>query len=145
MYSNHTIVGRLGKDPEMRYTPSGVAVCNFSVCVSFAYTDKEGTSHEDKTWYKVTTWKKQAEACGTHLQKGAMVLVSGSKIKASGYADREGEIKGSLELTADTVRFLSKPGVSDAVAEGQPEEDEVPETPKPVKKKPTLSEEDIPF
>lgn len=93
------IQGNLGRDPELRYTPDGTPVCDFSVAVN-NYKD-------EVTWFKVTVWRKQAETCNQYLRKGSAVLVVG-EIAASAYIPRDGgDPRASLELTARDVRFLS--------------------------------------
>lgn len=106
MYQLLTIIGRLGKDPEMRYTPAGVSMCKFSVATDKHWTNDQGQRQEETTWHNVTVWRKQAETCAQYLTKGSLVLISGS-VKASGYTNRDGAAAASLEITAETVKFLS--------------------------------------
>jgi single-strand DNA-binding protein len=106
MYSKHVLVGYLGRDPEMRYTPNGQAVCSFSVAVSRRWTDAQGGQQEETTWYRVSTWGKLAEQCNQYLTKGRLVLVEGDRIKVNTFTNREGQTGTSLDLTAQTVRFL---------------------------------------
>lgn len=106
MYQVLTIIGRLGKDPEMRYTPAGVPMCKFSVATDKHWTNDQGQRQEETTWHNVTVWRKQAETCAQYLTKGSLVLVSGS-VKASGYTNRDGAAAASLEITAENVKFLS--------------------------------------
>jgi single-strand DNA-binding protein len=112
--SYHTIiiVGRLGKDPEMRYTPSGQAVTSFSVAADRSYNGQDGQLVKETTWFRVSVWGKQAESCNTYLSKGKMVLVEGrmTQDKAGGpriWTDKEGNTRASFEVTAQMVRFLS--------------------------------------
>ncbi|MFN8444104.1 MAG: single-stranded DNA-binding protein [Caldilineaceae bacterium] len=106
MYQMLTIVGRLGADPEMRYTSSGTPVCSFSVATDRVWNNEQGVRQEETTWHRVTTWRKQAETCAQYLTKGSMVMVTGT-VKARGYSNRDGQISASLEVNADVVRFLS--------------------------------------
>lgn len=106
MYQMLTIVGRLGKDPEMRYTSSGTPVCSFSVATDRVWNNEQGVKQEETTWHNVTTWNKQAETCAQYLTKGSMVMVTGT-VKARGYTGRDGQIGASLDVRADVVRFLS--------------------------------------
>ena len=106
MYQQLTIIGRLGKDPDMRYTPTGIPVCKFSVATDKHWTNDQGQRQEETTWHNVTVWRKQAETCAQYLTKGSLVLVSGS-VKANGYTNREGVAAASLEITAENVKFLS--------------------------------------
>ena len=77
MYHTIIIVGNLGKDPEMRYTPSGQAVTSFSVATSRQYTGQNGQKVKETIWFRVSAWGKQAETCNQYLRKGSKVLVEG--------------------------------------------------------------------
>jgi single-strand DNA-binding protein len=115
MYQLLIIVGNLGRDPEMRYTPSGQAVTNFSVATSRKYTDGSGQQVQETTWFQVSAWGKAAEACNTYLKKGSKVLVEGRLTpdpKTGGPRIWQGaEGPGtSYQVTANTVRFLSSRG-----------------------------------
>lgn len=106
MYHQTTIIGNLGRDPEMRYTQGGTAVCNFSVAVSERWTDQHtGERKEKATWYKVSVWGKQAESCNQYLSKGSQVFVSGTA-SVNAYTNNQGEPAASLELRAREVKFL---------------------------------------
>ena len=109
MYQKTVVVGHLGKDPEMRYTPSGVPVTSFSVATSRKWTNANGEQQEKTTWFRVTCWRKTAELAAQYLQKGRLVLVEGD-IEASAWTDKEGNARASLELTATSVKFLGGRG-----------------------------------
>lgn len=116
MFLKIILVGNLGRDPELRYTQSGQPVTNLSVATSRRWTDRESDEpREETTWFRVTVWGKQAEACNEYLSKGRMVLVEAERIEASPYLNKEGEAAASLEVTARNVRFL---GGRDAQAGG---------------------------
>ena len=123
MYEMLTIVGNLGRDPEMKYTPSGKAVTNFSVAVNTRWTNSDGTSAERVTWYKVACWGKLAEVTNEYLAKGRRVLVTASRIEAEAYIDKEGEPRAALRVTADAVKFLDGKGEEAAEVE---EKEEIP-------------------
>lgn len=106
MYQRLTIVGRLGRDPEMRYTPHGTAVANFSVATDRTWTDQSGQKQERTTWFRVSVWGKQAESCNQYLAKGRMVLVEGEINEPRVYQRRDGEWASSLDVRANNVRFL---------------------------------------
>lgn len=137
--SYHTIilVGNLGRDPEMRYIPSGQPVTNFSVAVSDNYTNSSGEKVDRTIWVRVTTWGKQAETCNQYLKKGSKVLVEGrlNVDAATGgprvWTRQDGTSSASYEVTASVVRFLSSRGDSEAGAYNTPEQ--------------TAGEEEIPF
>jgi single-strand DNA-binding protein len=126
------IVGNLGRDPEMRYTPSGQAVTSFSVAVSRSYNNPSGEKVDETTWFRVSAWGKQAETCNQFLHKGSKVLVEGRLIpdKNGGpriWTRQDGTSSASFEVTANTVRFLSAKGEGgEHMAEGGPGEEEIP-------------------
>lgn len=105
MYQKTLVIGHLGRDPEMRYTPSGVPVTSFSLATTRKWTNQNGEAQEKTTWFRVTCWRKTAELAAQYLKKGRLVLVEGD-IDASAYADREGNPRASLELTATNLKFL---------------------------------------
>lgn len=108
MYQQCTIIGNLGRDPEMRYTPDGTPVTSFTVAVNRKWTSAEGTPGEKTWWFKVTCWRKLAETTNQYLKKGRQVMVVG-EIDASAWTDQEGKPRATLELTARDVRFLGSP------------------------------------
>jgi single-strand DNA-binding protein len=128
--SFHTIilVGNLGRDPEMRYTPSGQAVTNFSVAVNDNFTSSNGEKVERTIWVRVSTWGKQAEICNQYLKKGRKVLVEGRLVTDPNtggprvWERQDGTKSASFEVSAQTVRFLSQRGEDDggAVPPGEP-------------------------
>jgi single-strand DNA-binding protein len=112
MYHNIIIAGNLGRDPEMRYTPSGQAVTSFSVAVNDDYTGRDGNRVKRTIWFRVSTWGKLAETCNNFLAKGRKVLVEGRMVAdESGnprtFQRQDGSTAASFEITAKTVRFLS--------------------------------------
>lgn len=107
MFQQVTIVGNLGADPEMRYTPSGVPVANFSVAVNRRWTGQDGTAQERTTWFRVTAWRKDADNVTKYLSKGSPVLVIGELEEPSVWQAKDGEYRASLDVTARTIRFLS--------------------------------------
>ena len=111
-YQKIIIVGNLGKDPEMRYTPAGQAVTSFSVAVNEQYTDKSGEKVKKTIWFRVSAWGKQAEVCNEYLKKGSQVLIDGkmSADPSTGgpkiWTKQDKSTGASFEITASTVRFL---------------------------------------
>ena len=106
MYQKLIIIGNLGSNPEMRFTPSGDPVTSFSVATSRRYGEKDET-----TWFRVSVWGKQAESCNTYLSKGSKVLVEGRlKSEPNVYQRKDGTWASSYEVAADTVRFLTPKG-----------------------------------
>lgn len=104
-YHSTTILGNLGHSPEIRYLPSGDAVCNFSVAVTEKWK-KDGEQKEQTTWYRVNAFGKLAEICGQYLTKGSAVLVVG-KMQARKYQGKDGTEKEAWELRADSMQMLS--------------------------------------
>ena len=113
MYQKIILVGRLGKNPEMRYTPGGKAVTNFSMAVNRKYTTSDGQQVEEVVWFRVSAWDRQAENCNQYLHKGSRVLVEG-RITADPetggpkiYTKSDGTPGASFEISAGMVCFLS--------------------------------------
>jgi single-strand DNA-binding protein len=124
-YSYTMIIGHVGRDPEMRYTPQGVAVCDFSVAVSRRWTDSAGAQQERTTWFKVSAWRALAETCNEYVRKGMQIMVSG-EVDASAYMAQDGKPRASLELTARDVLFLGSKADAEAGQEGPEGADEFP-------------------
>ena len=104
MYQSITIVGRLGQDPEVRMTPSGIAVASLSVGVSEKWTGKDGQKQERTDWFRVTAWQKLAEICGKYLKKGSLVMFVG-KMQQSSY-EKDGQKVYKWELVASEMKML---------------------------------------
>jgi len=138
MYQSLTIVGNVGKDPEMRYTPSGQAVTSFNVATNRQYTTGNGEQVKETIWFRVSAWGRQAETCNQYLRKGSKVLVEGRLTvdAATGgprvWTDNSGNPRASFEVTANTVRFLSSRGEvdsgfgGDSGFVGAPSEEDIP-------------------
>jgi single-strand DNA-binding protein len=140
-YHKIIVVGNLGRDPEMRFTPSGQAVTNFSIAVNESYTNSNGEKIKKTIWFRITTWGKQAENCNQYLKKGRMVLVEGRMTADPNtggpriWSKQDGTAASSFEISAINVSFLSSRGENEAgpVAEGGgmemaelPPEDDIP-------------------
>lgn len=118
MYQHITLVGNLGRDPELRYTPAGQPVTDLSVATKEVWRDQAGEKQDRTTWWKVSVWGKQAENCNQFLAKGSRVLVEGTlRGDESGnprtYQKKDGTTGSSFEMTAKEVRFLSAKNGSD--------------------------------
>ena len=103
-----TIIGHLGRDPEMRYTPQGTAVTDFSVATSRRYTDSGGERREETDWFRVSAWNRLAEQCNQYLQKGSLVYVEG-RLHVRTYEANDGSTRFSSDVFANEVRFLNRP------------------------------------
>ena len=99
------ILGRLGKDPEIRFAQSGIGVCNFSVATSERWKKKDGTTEERTEWHNVVAFEKLAENCAEYLKKGSQVYIEG-RIKTEKYEDKEGVTRYATKINAHTVQFL---------------------------------------
>lgn len=99
------LVGNLGRDPELRYTPQGTPVCNFSVATSEKRKDKTGEMTETTTWFKVTLFGRQAETASQYLVKGKPVYIEG-RLKLSEWTDKDGKTRATLEVTATDMQFI---------------------------------------
>ncbi len=138
MYQKVILVGNLGRDPELRYTPSGAAVTNFSVATSERWTGQDGQLQERTLWWRVSVFGKAGEACNTYLKKGSKVFVEGRMTadpKTGNpriFTRQDGTAGTSFEMTALTVKFLSgrgegaAPGGEMVDAESPHEETEIP-------------------
>lgn len=115
MFHKIILVGNLGRDPELRYTPSGQAVCNLSIATNRKYTNSNGDTVEETLWVRVSVWGRQAEACNQFLSKGRQVLVEGRLIPDENgnpkiWTRNDGTPGASFEINAQTVRFLGSNG-----------------------------------
>lgn len=109
-FNKITIVGYLGRDPVLRYTPTGQAVCDFSVATTERRSGGAGgDAQEITTWFKITLWGKQAETANQYLSKGKQVYVEG-RLRQTEFTDREGMKRMSLEVTATDIHFLGSRG-----------------------------------
>jgi single-strand DNA-binding protein len=141
MYQKVVIVGNLGTDPEMRYTPSGQAVTNFSVATNRRWSDSQGNQQEETVWFRVSVWGRMAEVCNQYLAKGRQVLVEGTMRpdpETGGpriWTDQNGQPRASFELTGREVKFLGSRGDSGGDFGGDSGPGEAP----------GLTEDEIPF
>jgi single-strand DNA-binding protein len=115
MYHKIIIVGYLGRDPEMRYTPDGTPVTNFSVATSYRRKRPDGTQIDETTWFRITAWRQLAELCNQYLSKGRPVLIEGRLNPDENGGPRiwtgnDGQPRASFEVTALTVKFLGGRG-----------------------------------
>jgi single-strand DNA-binding protein len=115
MYHKVIIVGNLGQDPEMRYTPDGTPVTNFSIATNRRWNSPDGNQNEETVWFRVTAWRQLAELCNQYLSKGRQVLVEGRMTpdRDTGgprvWTGNDGQARASFEVTALTVRLQEPP------------------------------------
>ena len=99
------LVGNLGRDPELRHTPNGQAVVNFTLATSENWTDKSGERQERTEWHRIVVWGRTAEMCHQYLSKGRTVYVEG-RIQTREWEDKEGNKRYTTEINAQTVNFI---------------------------------------
>lgn len=130
------IVGYLGRDPELRYTPQGTPVCDFSVATTERRRDKSGEMQDVTTWFRVNLWGRLAEVASQYLSKGRLVYVEG-RLSQREWQDRDGNTRISLEVHGTDLQFISP----------RPEEPEQTKAAEPAApaEEPPITEDDIPF
>ncbi|HSS19366.1 MAG TPA: single-stranded DNA-binding protein [Pyrinomonadaceae bacterium] len=133
------LVGNLGRDPELRYTPQGTPVCSFSMATNERRKDKTGEMQDQTTWFRVTLWGRQAETASQYLTKGRPVYIEG-RLRVEEWTDRDGKPRHTLEVTATDMQFIGggrggeeAPMERAATAASGPSE------------QPEMSDDDIPF
>jgi single-strand DNA-binding protein len=152
------LVGRLGRDPETRYTGGGQAVANFSVATDETYKDRNGERQKRTEWHKIVVWGKQAEIAQQYLKKGSLIFIEG-RIQSREWQDKEGQKRTSFEIVATNFRMLGGrsegaaagggasrgAGGGDDFDAGVPEESFGAGASHPGGGAPEISDEDIPF
>lgn len=111
MVNKVILVGNLGADPEVRYTPSGTKVTNFRIATSDRWTDKEGNRQERTEWHSIVTFGRLADICGEYLAKGRQVYVEG-RIQTRSWEDRDGQKRYATEIVATDMKMLGSRGPS---------------------------------
>ena len=131
------LVGRLGRDPEIRYTPSGSAVANFAVATSEEWKDRETGEKQERTeWHRIVAWRRLGEICGEYLHKGSQVYIEG-RLQTRAWEDRDGNKRYTTEVVAQTMQMLGsagKEGRSSMMDDRSPAEEPI-----------DVPEDDIPF
>lgn len=117
------IVGRLGRDPELRYTQSGTAVCSLNVATDESYTDRDGNKVDKTEWHRISCFQRQAENCANFLAKGSLIYVEGS-LTTRKWQDQQGQDRYTTEIKADRVQFLDRKG--DGGGDAQPQQQAAP-------------------
>jgi single-strand DNA-binding protein len=111
------LVGRLGRDPETRYTSGGQAVCNFTLATDETYKDRNGERQKRTEWHRIVVWGKQAEIAQQYLHKGSLIFVEG-RIQTRQWDDREGQKRTTVEIVASNFRMLGGRGEGGGMAAG---------------------------
>ncbi len=122
-FNKITIVGNLGKDPELRYTPQGNAVCSFSVATNEKRRDKGGEMQDITTWFRITLWGKQAENASKYLTKGSPVYIEG-RLRVDEWNDRDGKSRYTLDVHATDMQFISSNRGGEEMSGGRSAENE---------------------
>ncbi|MGB9701017.1 MAG: single-stranded DNA-binding protein [Thermodesulfobacteriota bacterium] len=135
MVNKVILIGRLGADPEIRYTPSGAEVATFRIATNEAWTNKNGEKEERTEWHRIVAWRGLAKICGEYLSKGKLVYIEG-RLRTRSWEDRDGNKRTVTEIEATDMRMLGSLGEQKGKAKDFEEE----YTPPPLKE-----EEDIPF
>ncbi len=141
------LVGRLGRDPETRYTSGGQAVCNFTLATDETFKDRSGERQKRTEWHRIVLWGKLAEIAQQYVKKGTMVYIEG-RIQSRQWDDREGQKRTTVEIVGNVMRMLSSraesaaagAGAAPANPEAEPHAPAVPD-----EASPEISDEDIPF
>jgi single-strand DNA-binding protein len=137
MINKAILVGRLGKDPEVRYTPDGMMITNFTLATDEQRKDKNGERVQKTEWHRIVTFGKLAEICGKYLVKGKLVFVEG-RIQTRAWEDKEGGKRSTTEIIASDMRMLDSKGQRSGDASSE-------EPPLPHSGDGPMSEEDVPF
>jgi single-strand DNA-binding protein len=134
------LIGNLGRDPEVRFTGSGKAVCKFPIATSEVWYDQQEQKQERTVWHNIVVWGKQGETCGKYLSKGRQVYIEG-RIENRSYDDREGNKRYISEIIAQQVRFLGGQGQGAGRSTG----DAPPMPDEPPAPGEAVTDDDIPF
>ena len=130
------LIGNLGADPEIRYTPSGAAVANFNMATKAQWTTKEGEKQDRTEWHRIVAWRRLGEICGEYLHKGSLVYIEG-RLQTRSWEDRDGNKRYTTEIVAQGMQMLDRAGQS---AEAVSMEERFP-TEEPL----DVPDDDIPF
>lgn len=134
------LIGRLGRDPELKYTASGTAYCRFSMATDDSWKDRATGERQERTeWHSIVAWERLAEICGQYLAKGRMVYIEGS-IQSRQWEDQDGNKRTSFEVRARDMVMLSSASGGDSPRQG-----DGPAKPVAVAEGDTITDDDIPF
>ncbi|MCZ6904420.1 MAG: single-stranded DNA-binding protein [Acidobacteria bacterium] len=136
------LIGRLGRDPEVKYTPSGQAVAKFSIATDETYKDRNGEQQRRTEWHNIVAWRRLAEICGEYLVKGKLVYIEG-RLRTRKWEDREGNKRSTTEIEAREMQMLSPKGEGDR-SESSSQQSESTPAPAPAPS-PEITDDDIPF
>lgn len=141
------LIGRLGNDPEVRYTTNGGAVANFNVATNESWTDKSGQKQERTEWHRVVVWGKLAELCSQYLSKGRQCYLEG-RIQTRDWTDKDGQKRYTTEIIAQTVQFLggnAGAGAGSSREQGMGDSDFAPPPPMDMGGSDMMGDDEVPF
>ncbi|NIM03615.1 single-stranded DNA-binding protein [bacterium] len=140
------LIGRLGSDPELRYTPNGDAVANFRIATNRVWKDQEGNQKERTEWHRIVAWRKLAERCGEFLRKGSHVYIEG-RLETRSWEDKNGNRRFVTEVITDRMQMLDAKGAVKVAEQAPPAEEvfEEKQLPQGEEIKESESEDEIPF
>lgn len=147
MVNRVILVGRLGKDPEMRYTSGGSPVTHFSLATDESWKDQNGERQKRTEWHNIVVWNKLAETCNQFLSKGKMVYIEG-RIQTREWDDKDGNKRRTTEIVASDMRMLERKGDGAPMGESAGEQRSGEQRPAPAAAKPMepgITDDDIPF
>lgn len=136
------LIGNLGRDPEVRYTPSGTAVANFTLATTENWTNKDGEKQSHTEWHRIVAWRRLGEICGEYLSKGKQVYIEG-RIRTNEWEDQEGNKRRTTEIEALNMQMLGSRAQSEP-RQSEPRQDES-SGPEPATASSGPTEDDIPF
>ena len=131
------LIGNLGRDPELRYTPSGTAVANFSLATTDRFSNKQGERQERTEWHRIVAWGRTAELCAQYLSKGRSVYVEG-RLQTNEWEDKEGQKRRTTEIVAQTVQFLGGRNAGDSGGAPPPSSGGGPDSSPPPRNEPRI-------
>ncbi|HKS95645.1 MAG TPA: single-stranded DNA-binding protein [Terriglobia bacterium] len=145
------LIGRLGKDPEVKYTPSGAPVAKFTLATDEVFKDRSGEQQKRTEWHNIVAWNRLAEICGEYLTKGKQIYIEGS-IRSRQWEDQSGNKRTSYDIVAREMKMLGSKGDSGRAASSaattstaEPREAEPAAPPEPPRAETEITDEDIPF
>ncbi len=119
------LIGNVGSDPEMRYSPNGKTVTSFRMATNYRYAGSDGERREETEWFRVSVWGRQAESCNQFLSKGKRIYVEG-RLRSRSWEGQDGQMRTSLEVSANRVIFLDRVAPGSLPEEGELEPQDLP-------------------
>jgi single-strand DNA-binding protein len=132
------LIGNLGQDPELKYMPTGDAVCNFTIATTESWKDRDGNQKERTEWHRIVAYRRLAEICGEYLKKGKLVYIEG-KIQTRSWEDKDGVKKYVTEIVADQMKMLGRRDEASSESFSPPQKSE------PAPPASSNDEDDLPF